>query len=745
MTNGSPSPWTSQKVDAARPLDRLNDKNDTLGHRAIAADLVSTLGAGFQPDGSRVYGLSGPWGSGKTSVVNEVAARLQPWERDPRMSAWQEDGERRKGPVVLLLNPWEFEQGASLSEELLIRLHRSMKFGRSICARTKVSLALAKLRLKQNRDVGLTVAGAVAAGVFAIIRYGLASPWPREGKWLAIVLVVSIAFLVLAVIFIFRVFVTAQAAFDAAMRVTRDEQLGSRPVKALVIVDDIDRLPAERVLEMLRVIKNVGDIPYVNYLLVYDRAQLARIEAPGGTRLVDWMDKFVTDEWALPAVSRRRMRELLASGIREIFRCTDEDSHRVARHFVRRIASDGLSVRATGALVQGARRSYRETCEDVEPIDALCLEFIRQQAPEHFARLVHAVFLKPVFRVSQSKHEDRWRELRPSLSEGNDRVSPGLRAALATLISTDADVLLDRQHGALTPYQAARSPRRRFGDPVYFLHTTDELDLSAMDVRALSRAATATDVAQVLGQIRVDRLGNALVYLLEEGMARMQTADWPNAVVDGALQFLRSTDDRLHEFASILVQAPGRVRIEPGAWLGFIDATMDNPYLAATVVAWLERHLPDRAAAPRPARVALSDFLGDRITEFDALVERIVEEVYCGDLTPLQYVERRLFWCLPDGLQGRVFDMARPTPGWMELLMWSTNGERESERTRRAERAVRQLRKQSAELRDVWMQVRGRHVTAHGNTEYGAIVDAWFVDDAEQAPDEVEAERTTQR
>src|SRR5215216_5301611 len=63
-----------QELDPDEPIQTPDE--DRLGHKSFAAALASTIrmaprGAGF------VIGLAGPWGSGKTSIVNMATTLLR--------------------------------------------------------------------------------------------------------------------------------------------------------------------------------------------------------------------------------------------------------------------------------------------------------------------------------------------------------------------------------------------------------------------------------------------------------------------------------------------------------------------------------------------------------------------------------------------------------------------------------------------------------------------------------------------
>ncbi len=64
------------------------------------------------------------------------------------------------------------------------------------------------------------------------------------------------------------------ARSDKSLSQLRDElaaDLHGQDKRLLVIIDDVDRLPANEVRQIFRLVKSVADLPNVNYLLIFDR------------------------------------------------------------------------------------------------------------------------------------------------------------------------------------------------------------------------------------------------------------------------------------------------------------------------------------------------------------------------------------------------------------------------------------------------------------------------------------------
>lgn len=91
-------------MDADVPITKCID--DRLGRVGIARHIADML-IGAPADHSIVFGLSGSWGSGKTSVLNMVGELLS---------------ETSDPPVVVRFDPWNYPAGSDLVTPFLTSL-----------------------------------------------------------------------------------------------------------------------------------------------------------------------------------------------------------------------------------------------------------------------------------------------------------------------------------------------------------------------------------------------------------------------------------------------------------------------------------------------------------------------------------------------------------------------------------------------------------------------------------------------
>lgn len=81
-----------------------------------------------------------------------------------------------------------------------------------------------------------------------------------------------------------------------------------RPI--LIIIDDIDRLPADEMRQIFRMVKAVADLPYVTYLLGFDRKIVKRaLEKDTDLEGPQWIEKIVQGSFDLPIVLPHKLKQ----------------------------------------------------------------------------------------------------------------------------------------------------------------------------------------------------------------------------------------------------------------------------------------------------------------------------------------------------------------------------------------------------------------------------------------------------
>ena len=229
---------------------------------ALAAQIASAGQSGV------VMALTGPWGSGKTSLLNLIDERL---------------GEL-PNTIVVRFNPWYF----SGTEQLL--QHFFSEMGGQL----------------EEKSVKLKEVGAW------LKRYGaLLTPLrfvPVAGAWAE---------------------AAGKAAEAVGASIMRDEEslqkqhgelsrrLAESRQRVVVMVDDIDRLEDDEIKQVMRLVRLVGDFDNVVYLLAFDAGHVAAVlgDASGPDEGRRYLEKIVQLSYEVPAIAPGELVDLLRDGI----------------------------------------------------------------------------------------------------------------------------------------------------------------------------------------------------------------------------------------------------------------------------------------------------------------------------------------------------------------------------------------------------------------------------------------------
>lgn len=263
-------------IDVDRPLQPDTaldgDKLSRGGFAAIAASALRKVSgsAGF------VLSVEGSWGSGKSSVLAMIQALLEKGKGEP-------------SPVIVHFNPWLVGEKDALLRQFLSTIANTIDQGDSARDGKKVAKELKAY-----------------AKVFDLVKLiPGAEPWASMVKSVV------------------------EAAGDATESVSEYKTPNietykqkvetalkefERPV--IVFIDDIDRLFPAEVFEMIRIIKAVGELPSVGYVVAWDSAYvseaLKNLNVPQSD---SYLDKIVQVRMPLPNLSLAARRALFTDGM----------------------------------------------------------------------------------------------------------------------------------------------------------------------------------------------------------------------------------------------------------------------------------------------------------------------------------------------------------------------------------------------------------------------------------------------
>tara|TARA_R110000850_G_scaffold239061_1_gene363834 strand:+ start:3990 stop:6215 length:2226 start_codon:yes stop_codon:yes gene_type:complete len=291
---------------------------DEFGHKVIAARLADAI-ADKRNTGSNVVGIVGPWGSGKSGILELLKIELTNQEAPPGDSY-------RHRVSVQRFDPWLIG-----SKPLLI----SAFFGQLLSAVDEIRQAnLRPTEIDQRRwDKGLDALSKHlrALGESSSIVIGAASVFDPSGTTAVGAFVAGVTSKLLSSIKIASKSLEKQRMDVVA---ALDDVAAMRPgLRIVILIDDIDRLEPDEAVEVLRLVKAVAGFPYITYVLAYDRDILAHAVERGMqvSSGYGYLEKIVQFSFVVPPPEPGKLTTWLQSIIEKEFQgAGDLKSHRAA-------------------------------------------------------------------------------------------------------------------------------------------------------------------------------------------------------------------------------------------------------------------------------------------------------------------------------------------------------------------------------------------------------------------------------
>ena len=236
--------------------------HDRFGFDPLAKALARSIVNMASPEGT-VFAVNGPWGSGKTSVLNLVRHHIHQAKIDP--------------PIEIVdFTCWWFRGEDALTLAFIQQLLGAVKPALPEKAQSDVT-KLAKHMLKA-RDLIAPALVAIGAVAGAPLAKGVADALDK--------------------------LLTGDEPVDAQHK-RLAERLREQPKRFLVVVDDLDRLLPDEALQVLRLIKSLGRLPNVMYLLAFDRQIAEKVVAEKyPSEGPHYLEKIIQAAFELPAPSQ---------------------------------------------------------------------------------------------------------------------------------------------------------------------------------------------------------------------------------------------------------------------------------------------------------------------------------------------------------------------------------------------------------------------------------------------------------
>ncbi len=315
-------------------LPSSDPKDDLFGHAPFAKSLAESIYS-YQSTDGLVLALYGPWGSGKSTVLNYVGYYLDQIREENR-------------PVVVTFNPWWFSGQENLARAFLGQL--------------QVVLPSKNEHFKKLAEP----LGHFAEGIGGLIDIsGMTGGVPIAGKFGKFIQMVA----------------KRKPKDVPALKSEISRILKEAGKRILIVVDDIDRLTPDETRQLFTVIKALADFPNVIYLLAFDRKVAAKaIKQQSGLPGKQYLEKIIQVPFELPPVDRFALRSALIERLNQILEGTPDGLF--VQSYWTNVYYDGIDpliqvprdmVRFTNTLSV----TYPAVRGEVNPVDFIALEAIR--------------------------------------------------------------------------------------------------------------------------------------------------------------------------------------------------------------------------------------------------------------------------------------------------------------------------------------------------------------------------------
>jgi hypothetical protein len=555
-------------------------KQDQLGRWNFSKRIARTIVAREDPS-SLVIGIHGPWGAGKTTVINFIAKVLN---RDEENHV-----------VSFRFNPWRTEEEdeliLSFFQALVSALDRSLqsdveRFGEYLSEYAK---ALKPLRL----DSTFEAAGdAIGGPTLEELKSRVGQALEEENK------------------------------------------------RLVVFMDDIDRMDKGGIQNVFRLIKLTADFENVVYVLAFDRNLVAdalheKYPSEEGRSGYSFLEKIVQVPLDLPAPRSEPLRQMCFVGIQEALNIADiELSDAEVQEFGRRFG------RGLAPAIETPRMAKRYTNilsfalpileGEVHPVDQILIEGIRVLYPKVYShiRSHRDLYLRGLSRdhiFDSSDGDEQEKKIQEVLSDLSDLEQDSLRWLLGELFPNAGSSSASKE--SLTEEQRVASPK--YFDR-YFSYSLSDQELSDVELENFIgelKQVNGKDPSEILG-VFVDFLSiGSTGTLIEKLRARVELHNDKSALLLATI--LAMTADHFPRAQR------GQIGLSPFQEAYFlIEDLLENqspPYRRETVEEIIAKgYLPFSARAIRSV-IGSDDsesLFGDADNEYflDKLVSRIEEE-----------------------------------------------------------------------------------------------------------------------
>ncbi len=450
---GPPTAFDTDATYSDDPLTEVAD--DVLDRGRLAVQIARVLQAVSRQTDSAVVALVGPWGSGKTTLLHAVERELS------NRGDWH----------LARYNPWSY----STLDSAVIGF-------------------FAELRGALPEDaLGTDRRGAVG-------RFGARlAPLGAVGGWVGIDATAALR----------EVFnLVAGDQSPERLRERAAKELESLAAPVLIVLDDLDRLEPAELLVTFKLVRLLGRLPNVYYLLSYDEATLEAVlgrtdlVGSGKGRARDYLEKMVQVRLDIPPLLAAQQVTLLNQGLdasltRHGIELGQDAKVRLQEAWTYCLCKYLMQPRSIKKLLAQVDALWGEVAGEVDFVDFFLMTFLRTFERAAFelvirerAELVGRPSLDYLTRDKES-HKDRWKRWTESLKHEDVRHPEPVAILLSELFLPLRSARQNMSYGS--HYSADIASRRGVGSDEFFDRYT-QFGVPATDVSERAVAAAVSEL-----------------------------------------------------------------------------------------------------------------------------------------------------------------------------------------------------------------------------------------------------------
>lgn len=247
----------AENIKPGLEIEKTNNVTDSYKRRAVCESAYKTLESCFYKEGSFTFSITGIWGSGKTTFINILKE--------------QYSSKNNSAKSIIIFEPWKSDTSDSIVKGFFAMLRDELS--NYIPNISSTIDQYVELLLDEESGKPLKIIGKSLHGIFSEDK----NPYELI-----------------------------------------KEILERTKHKTVVFIDDIDRLNAAEIKEVLRLIRNTANFPYIQFIVAYDKNYVCETLKNNGINTPDrYLEKFFNVEMSLPKSEERVICNELLTRIQE--------------------------------------------------------------------------------------------------------------------------------------------------------------------------------------------------------------------------------------------------------------------------------------------------------------------------------------------------------------------------------------------------------------------------------------------